>query len=89
MAVEFRLDGLFAPDEEDGNSILPRGLDRTFDLRLGRSIGTHRVQRYDAWHEKGLARLLDVENLAPFIVPALGAGAMRHLLLVAVGAFGK
>jgi len=37
----------------------------------------------------GLAGFFDVENFAAFIVSALGAGAMRHLLLVAVRALRK
>jgi len=36
-----------------------------------------------------LAGFLDVENFASLIVPAFGAGAVRHFLLVAVGAFRK
>src|SRR5204862_70725 len=31
----------------------------------------------------------DVQNFAPLIVAALGAGAMRHLALVAIGTLGK
>jgi hypothetical protein len=34
-----------------------------------------------------LAGFLNVEDFASLIVPALGAGAVRHFLLVAVGAF--
>ncbi len=36
-----------------------------------------------------LAGFFDVENFASLIVPALGTGAVRHLLLVAVRALGK
>jgi hypothetical protein len=36
-----------------------------------------------------LAGFLDFEDLAPLIVPALGAGTMRHFLFVTVGAFRK
>jgi hypothetical protein len=36
-----------------------------------------------------LAGFFDLDDLAPFVVAALGAGAMRHLLLVAVRALGK
>jgi hypothetical protein len=43
------------------------------------------MKRAEAW----LAGFLDVQNLASFIVTALGAGAVRHLLFVAVGAFRK
>jgi hypothetical protein len=36
-----------------------------------------------------LAGFLNFDNFPAFIVPALGAGAVRHLLFVAVGALGK
>jgi hypothetical protein len=36
-----------------------------------------------------LTGFFDVENFASLIVAALGAGAMRHLLLVAIRALGK
>jgi hypothetical protein len=36
-----------------------------------------------------LAGFFEVEDFASLIVAALGAGAMRHFFLVAVGAFGK
>jgi hypothetical protein len=36
-----------------------------------------------------LAGFFDVEDFASFVIPALGAGTVRHLFLMAVGAFGK
>jgi len=36
-----------------------------------------------------LAGFFDFHYFAPFVIPALGAGAMRHLLLVAVRALGQ
>jgi hypothetical protein len=36
-----------------------------------------------------LAGFFNVEDFAPLIVTALGAGAMRHFLLVTVGTLGK
>lgn len=36
-----------------------------------------------------LAGFLNLDNFAPLIVPALGAGAVRHFLFVAVGTLGK
>jgi hypothetical protein len=36
-----------------------------------------------------LAGFFDVEDFASLIVSTLGAGAMRHFFLVAVGALGK
>ena len=65
-------------------------LNRALDLRFGRPVRAHRVQRDDARH--GVLRLagfFDVENFASFVVTALGAGAVRHLALVAVGALGE
>jgi hypothetical protein len=37
----------------------------------------------------GLAGFFHVQDFASLIVTAFWAGAMRHLFLVAVGAFGK
>jgi hypothetical protein len=68
---------------------VPRRLDRTFDLRLGVAVRTHRVQGYDAWHGMRLAGFLDFADFATFVITTLGAYAMRQLALVAVGAFGK
>jgi hypothetical protein len=36
-----------------------------------------------------LAGFLDFDNFATFVIAALGAGAVRHLFFVAVGALGK
>ena len=70
--------------------MVPGRLNRTFDLRFGRPVRAHRVQRYDAWHEEfRLAGFFDVQNFAALVVSALRAGAVRHLALVAVGALGK
>jgi hypothetical protein len=41
---------IFVPDKEDVNAVVPGRLNCTFNLRLRRPVGTHRVQRYDAWH---------------------------------------
>src|SRR5579864_6505642 len=63
------------------------GLNRALNFRSRGAIRTHRIQSYDAWHGVGggrLAGFLDFHDFAPFVVPALGAGAMRHLLFVAV-----
>src|ERR1700736_5855253 len=70
------------------NIVVPRRLDCPFDLRLRPAIRAHRVQGYGAWHGvAALAGFLDVQNFAAFVVAALGAGAMRHLALVAVWTF--
>src|ERR1700758_1064772 len=64
------------------------GLNRALNFRSRGAIRTHRIQSYDAWHGVGCGRLagfLDFHEFAPFVVPALGAGAMRHLFLVEVG----
>jgi hypothetical protein len=90
VPVEFRLDfGLWA-DQQHAHIVLTRRQNGALDLRLGRAIRTHRIQRDHARHGGyELAGFFDVENFAAFIVTALGAGAVRHLLLVAVGALGK
>ncbi len=88
VARQFLSEGLFRPDQQDAHVIVPRRLDRTFDLRLGPAVRTHRVQGYDAWHGVALlAGFLDFQDFAAFVVATLGAGAMRQLALVAVGAF--
>ena len=70
--------------------MLPGRLNRTFDLRFRRPVCAHRVQRYDAWHgEFRLAGFFDVQDFTALVVSALGAGAVRHLALVAVGALGQ
>jgi hypothetical protein len=66
------------------------GLNRTFYLRLWRTVRTHRVQGYDAWHGMiGLAGFLDVQYFATFIVTALRAGTMWHFALMTIGALGE
>jgi hypothetical protein len=92
MTVEFGPDLRFASNENDTNPIMARRLNGALDLGLGRPVRSHRVQSYDACHEEErgwLAGFLYVQNLASLIVTALGAGAMGHLLFVAVGAFRK
>jgi hypothetical protein len=80
----------FVPDKEDVNAVVPGRLNRTFDFRFRRPVGTHRVQRYDAWHgEFRLAGFFDFQNFASLVMTTLGAGAMRHLALVTVGALGE
>ena len=70
--------------------MLPRSLDRAFDFRPRRTVGTHRVQRYDACHGVfRLAGFLDIKYFASLVVPTLGACPMRQLALVAIGTFGK
>jgi hypothetical protein len=40
--------------------------------------------------DRALTRgLFDLDDFAALVITALGAGAMRHLALVAVGAFGE
>jgi hypothetical protein len=69
---------------------VPGRLDRTFDFRFRGSVRAHRVQRYDAWHGKfKLTGFFDVQDFATLVVSALGASAVRHLALVAVGALGE
>ena len=90
MAVELRPQLGFTTDEQGVDAVVPGRLNRTFDLRFRRPVRAHRVQSYDAWHgEFRLAGFFDVQNFTALIVTALGAGAMRHLALVAVGALGE
>ena len=70
--------------------VVPCRLDCPFDLGLRPAVRAHRVQGYDAWHGvAALAGFLDVQNFTAFVVAALGAGAMRHLALVAIRTFGE
>src|SRR5581483_4079187 len=81
---------VFGTDQNDLHAILPCGLERAFDLRLGRPVRSHRVQGYDAWHGMiVLAGFLYVQNFPSFVVTAFGTGTVRHLALVAVGALGE
>lgn len=65
-------------------------LNRTFDFRLRRPVGTHCVQGYDAWHgEVDLAGFFDVQNFTALIVPTLRASAMGHLAFVTVRTLGE
>ena len=69
---------------------MPRRLNCAFDLRPRPAVRAHRVQGYDAWHgEFRLAGFFDVQDFTALIVTALGAGAVRHLALVTVGALGE
>ena len=90
VAIQFRLDLGFGADQQHAHAVLARGVYRALNLRLGRAVGTHRIQRDHARHGVyELAGFFDVEDFASLIVTALGAGAVRHLLLVTVGALGK
>jgi hypothetical protein len=89
VAVEFRLDTVLRTDQEHARAEMAGGRDRALNFGPRSTIRTHRIQGYGAWHGiagKRLAGFFDFHNLAPFVVAALGAGAMGHLLLVAVGA---
>src|SRR5579864_4923359 len=68
------------------------GLNRALNFRSRGAIRTHRIQSYDAWHGVAcgcLAGFFDFHYFSSFVIAALGAGAMRHLLLVAVRALGE
>ena len=70
--------------------MVPGRLNCTFNLRFRGPVRAHRVQRYDAWHGGfRLAGFFDVQNFAALVVSALGAGAVRHLALVTIGALGE
>ena len=90
VAIQFRFDDIFRADQQHAHAILARSLYGALNLRLGSAVGTHRIQRDHARHGVfGLAGFFNIEDFASFIVTALGAGAVRHLFLVAVGALGK
>jgi hypothetical protein len=66
---------------------LTGGLYRPLHLGPRGAIGAHGIQSNDAWHGvacKTLAGFFDFHYFASFVVAALGAGAMGHLLFVAV-----
>ena len=59
----------------------------SFDLRLGSPIRSHCVDSNYRFHEVvRLSAFFYFHHLAAFVVPTLGAGAMRELALMAVGA---
>ena len=85
MTVQFRFDRGFRTDQQHAHAVTASGMDRAFDFRLGRPVRTHRIQRDHARHGgRKLAGFFHFQNFAAFVVAALGASAMRHLLLVAV-----
>ena len=80
----------FRADQQHAHAVLTCGMDRALNLRLGRAVRTHRIQRDHARHGVvKLAGFFDVEDFASLIVSALRAGAVRHFLLVTVGTLGK
>src|SRR5262249_38885496 len=84
MAIEFRSDAVFLADQQHTRAELAGGLNRPLDLGSRGAVGTHGIQSYDAWHGvavKRLAGFFHFHYFASFVVAALGAGAMRHLLL--------
>jgi hypothetical protein len=92
MAVQFRPDAVFLTDQQHARSELTGGLNRPLDLRSRGAIGTHGIQSNDAWHGgagERLAGFFHFHYFATFVVTALGAGAMRHLLFVAVRTLGE
>src|SRR5581483_7559883 len=85
MAFQFSTNGLFRADKSDTNAILPRRLDRTFDLRLRRPVRTHCVQSYDAWHGDGrLTIFLNTEDFAAFVITTFRTSAMGLFALVTI-----
>ena len=50
MAGQLGFHRLPVPHQKHAHVVVPRRLDRTFDLWLGGAVGAHRVQSYDAWH---------------------------------------
>jgi hypothetical protein len=88
VAIQFRLDLILRADQQHPHPVLTRRENGTLNLRLGSAVGTHRIQRNHARHGVSkLAGFFSFEDFASLIETALWACAVRHLLLVTVGAF--
>ena len=60
-------------------------LQGAFNLRLRRLVGSHRIQSNDSGHvRRKLGLLSNLEYFAALVVSALRAGAVRHLVFVAI-----
>jgi hypothetical protein len=79
---------LFRPNQQHTHAgIMTSGQQRSFDLRLGSPVRSHCIDSYYGFHESvRLSAFFYFHHLATLVVPALGAGAMRELALMAVGA---
>ena len=97
MALDFAVEIFaylrFASDEQDANIVMTTSKYGPFHFGLGSPIGAHRIDRDYSWHlRKGdcnLAGLFGVEDLAALVVSTFGTRAVRHFLLVTVGALGE
>ena len=96
MAIQLPLDRVFTAHEHHLDAQSLGRSNCAFDLRFRGMVPAHGVD-CDSHHSGGIAGcrtgyilfLLDFDNLAAFILAAMRAGAMRQLLLVAVGALGE
>src|SRR6185312_562256 len=91
MGRELATERLFRSDQQNAHArIMPGGQQCTFYLRFRSPVRTHCIDSYDGFHEcLRLLRFLDFHDFTPFVVAAFGAGAMRELVLVAIGALGN
>ena len=90
VAGEIGAQTICGTDEQDAHAVVARRLQGAFDFGLRRLVGPHRIQSDYARHEgRKLGLLFDLKNFAALVVAALGAGAVRQFLLVAVGTLGE
>ena len=86
MLRQLGLDRPRLPDEQDAEIEVTRGRQRAVDNVPRRFVASHRVDR-DPDHQDSV--FVDGSGLAPFVVPAVGADAVRRLRLVAVRALAE
>ena len=84
IARQFRPQPRFGSDQQHADAVMARRLQRSFNLRLRRLVGPHRIECDYARHERNLGLLFDLNDFAALVGPALRAGAVRHFPLMAV-----
>ncbi len=91
VIVEVRTQLILPPHQVYTHRQLATGEDSTPDLRIWGLVRTHCVESNVRQHRDRmqLLRFLDFEYFAPFVRPALRAGTMRQLALVAVRALAQ
>src|SRR6185437_262853 len=79
---------LFRSDQQHTHArIMTSGQQCSFDLRLRSPVRSHCIDSNYRFHEFArLSAFLYFHHLAALVVPTLGAGAMRELALMAIGA---
>jgi hypothetical protein len=83
----------FASDEQHANVMVSAREDRPLHFGPRGAVRTHRINCDYGWHplegDISLSGLFSLENFTALVVTAFGAGAVGHLLLVAVWALGE